>query len=49
MGEGLLGVTVCSKGYLVIRVFLRHTGLDVTHEGVDEATTISHCLSLPVL
>lgn len=32
--------------YLIIRVFLCHTGLDVTHEGVDEATALSHCLPL---
>lgn len=32
--------------YLVIRVFLCHTGLDVIHEGVNEATALSHCLPL---
>lgn len=31
--------------YLIIRVFLCNTGLDVTHEGVDEAMAISHGLS----
>lgn len=35
--------------YLVIRVFLRHTGLDVVHEGVDEAAALSHCLPLLLL
>ena len=40
-------ITVGSEGYLVIRVFLCHTGLHVTHEGVDEATAVSH--RLPVL
>lgn len=36
--------TVGSGVYLVIRVSLCHTGLDVTHEGVDEATAVSHCM-----
>lgn len=31
--------------YLVIRVFLCNAGLHVTHEGVNEATAISHGLS----
>ena len=35
--------------YLVIRVFLRHTGLDVTHEGVDEAAALSHGVPLLLL
>lgn len=37
------------KVYLVIRAFLRHTGLDITHEGVNEATALSHCLPLLLL
>lgn len=32
--------------YLVIRGFLCNTGLDVTHERVNEATALSHCLPL---
>ncbi len=32
--------------YLVIRVVFCHTGLDVTHEGVDEAGAFPHCLPI---
>jgi hypothetical protein len=38
-----------SGGYLVIRVVLRHTGLDVAQQGVDEAIAFSHRLSLLLL
>lgn len=32
--------------YLVIGVFLCHAGLNVTHEGVDQAAALSHLLPL---
>lgn len=44
MGKGC--VDGDEKAHLVIRVFLCHAGLDVSHEGVDEAAALSHCLPL---
>lgn len=44
-----LQIVVVDGLYLVIRVFLGHTGLDVTYEGVDEAVAFSHRMPLPVL
>lgn len=41
--------TAHSEGYLVIRVFLCHTWLQVNHEGVDKTTAVSHRLPVIVL
>lgn len=42
-------VVVGSEMYLVVRIVLHHTRLDVIHEGINKATAVSHGLSFFLL